>query len=283
MLESVVMLNYQKNCKPVFRMDTCSFCHAINCVVNVHGEYTCKCCGTVFNVELQDPPPLLFDDNIIRNKSFVNCNLQKKLQKLNRMCEEYDGKKKVEASIIKLCGILEHKLMLDETFIETTKTWFNLLVSSDQLPANNLKKELYFVCCCYCVSMYLKRGLELKIFCGYFDIKLCQAWSYLPVVTNAFKGERWYNELVDCLESNCEKIKRTVYELSNIEPYQQADIIKRACKLYLQIQNYSKITACKQINVRHTCVYIVCQLTGVHIKKKCFVVNCACLHLRYRL
>ena len=253
-------------------MDNCLFCRASNSIVNVHGEYTCNCCGTVFNVELQDEHTTqLYEHTDIQVKN-VNLYVNRKLDKLNRMCEKYDPAKKIEASAKCLCGVLEHKLMLDQTFVDTTKEWFKLIVTNNELLnlSTTIKREILFVCCCYCVSIYLRRGWELKVFCELFSVELCQAWSYLPVVTDAFKTQRWYNTLMICLETDCYKIKRSVYQLSAIEPHQQSSVIKRACELYKKIKDFSKISVCRQINVRHTCVFIACAMTGLAIKKKLF-------------
>ena len=248
-------------------MHDCSFCLAINSIINFHGEYTCKSCGTVFNVELQDQYVHYSDETTTHSTNRGNSQLKRKFDKLDRMCERYDGKRRLQASIKPLCELLEHKMLLDQTFVDMTREWFEIVAPTDQLVS---KKRLYFVCCCYCVSVYLKRGLELKVFCSYFGVELCQAWSYLPIVTDAFKNQRWYSTLISTLDSHCEKIKRTVYQLSCVESHQQPDIIKRACDLFLKIKDYSKISACKPINVRHTCVYIACRLVCVNMKKKAF-------------
>jgi len=244
----------------------CSFCLAIDSIINFHGEYTCKSCGTVFNCELQDQC-VHYSDETFDHTNRGNSQLKRKFDKLNRMCEQYDRKRRVQDSINPLCDLLEHNMLLDQTFVDMTREWFKLVVSTDPSVS---KKRLQFVCCCYCVSAYLKRGLELKVFCNYFEVELCQAWSYLPIITDSFKHQRWYSALIRTLDSHCEKIKRTVYQLSCVEPRRQPDIIKRACDLFLKIKDYSKISACKPINVRHTCVYIACNLVCVKIKKKEF-------------
>lgn len=247
-------------------MDNCSFCHANNCIINFRGEYTCKCCGVVLNVELQDDYTPHFYDLEVHNTN-VSSQVIKKINKLNRMCEKYNPENKIEKNIIHLCGVLEHKLMLDQTFTNITKDWFKLAIKHN---GSNVKREILFVCCCYCVSVYLKRGWEFKVFCNLFGVELCQAWSYLPGVTDAFKTQRWYLTLMQCLDTDDAKIKRSVYQLSSIEPHQQSSVIKRACELYQMIKDCSKISVCRQINVRHTCVYIACCLTSVNIKKKLF-------------
>lgn len=251
-------------------MDVCSFCRAENTIINVHGEYTCRCCGTVFNVELQDfCPGHFYDEDSELSCRNVDRHTERKIERLNRMCEQYNREKKLSLSLNHLTRVLEDKLMLDETFTNTTKDWFMLIVTETGLQTST-KRNTLFVCCCYCVSIYLRRGWELKVFCDLFGVELCQAWSYLPAVTDAFKNQSWYDILMTCLDTDCYKIKRSIYQLSAVQPHQQSTVIKRACDLYQKIKSCSSISVCRQINVRHTCVYIACCLTGVALKKKLF-------------
>lgn len=266
-------------------MTSCSFCNALDSVKSIYGELTCIKCGTVGNTELQDPPHEYNMTNDFDTVQPWSNHTHKKFKKLYAIMEDKQVPSyKLHKQIPPLCAILEHKVQLDAPFIETTRTWFKILAQTDpNIETVKYKKQqnttCLFVCCCYCVSTYLKRGYDIRLFCNVFDVDRCNAWTALPFVLKCFQKEKWYKTLVDCLGSAKEKISRTVYSLSvlvNLSKNAELRINSTAYSLFQKVQNFPKLDVCKPPNIYLTCIFIACRVHHIPIGKTKY---CSIMHI----
>jgi transcription initiation factor TFIIIB Brf1 subunit/transcription initiation factor TFIIB len=272
----------------ILTMFDCKFCKLVDSVKNIYGEFICTKCGTVDSIEIVGV--CTPSNEYFRNSTNDNCESRQpelysftssKFNKLYAIISKQTDDYKVIKLNKTFCKILDDKLDLDHTFVEMTSSWFKIVF--EQKLKETIRQQhaaTCFVCCCYCVSMYLKRGYNIIMFCNAFDVDKCTAWTYFPDVVKSFKNKRWYTSLMDSLcTQNKQQLSRNVYLIGSEMGWDnkvQANIVNTGYKILSKTQHYPKIDVCKPTNVYLTCIYIACVIMGISISKSNF---CSLVHI----
>jgi len=240
-------------------------------VVDVQGEYTCTACGLVLENVLVDDTCILFGERTgTKFQDLYSRHETKQLRKIERYQLSYK-ERKTNSQEHHLKSMLGNKMLLDDYFINTVYAWFIKLPEFKNQPRRDkIKPNCVIVCCCYCVSMYLKRGIDIRAFCEIFEVDTRTAWRALEYVMNEWKNERFYSDLQHAMSSDIERLKRIVYVVDFIEQKDYVKVIKVARDILDKVANYPKLSSAKRYNMISSCLFIACMINNVKVKKETF-------------
>lgn len=242
----------------------CEVCKSEGSLFEIHGDMTCVKCGLVTMIRM-------VDDSYYSNFTQEN-NVEDTGQKLTRIAK-WAYQSQLKSNVVAMKDILVNKMLMDEQFIETSCEWYEIAIEKGKVydcKQKRIQNEI-FVCCAYCVSIYLKRGMDIMRFCEFFNTKKKRVMGVLFQVCEKWKGNHWYKQLMKdmTLMAGVERLKRCVYELS-IEKEKQWDIIKNAEKIYKRVRFSAKLQKVRTKSLNATCVYIACKINKIKIKKEVF-------------
>lgn len=256
--------------------ENCEGCGGVKSMFEIHGDWTCVKCGVVTMTGMIDDTitTMSYRDNA---NEFFEVHEAYKLSKVQKWCEP-----DVIDKITKNCNlrlqyykdIIVNKMFLDDAFVETCCEWFKMV---KQTKLSCKKKRIdndIFVCCAYCVSIYLKRGIDITRFCCFFNTKKKRAMAILPEVYEKWKKEKWYKELVNELKTDkkggVDKLRRSVYELSLIDNSKHWNVIRNAEKILSRVKQSTKLQKVRTKSLNATCIYIACKIEFIKVKKDVF-------------
>jgi len=251
----------------------CEVCKSEGSLFEIHGDMTCVKCGVVTMIRM-------VDDTYYSNYTQDN-NVEDTIQiptrqiptKIAKWAHQSHLKSMNAMKTGEMKDILVNKMLMDEQFIETSCEWYEIAIEKGKVydcKQKRIQNEI-FVCCAYCVSIYLKRGIDIIRFCDAYNTKKKRVMGVLFQVCEKWKGNHWYKQLMKdmTLMAGVERLKRCVYELS-IEKEKQWDIIKNAEKIYKRVRFSAKLQKVRTKSLNATCVYIACKINKIKIKKEIF-------------
>jgi transcription initiation factor TFIIIB Brf1 subunit/transcription initiation factor TFIIB len=253
--------------------ENCEGCGAVKSMFEIHGDWTCVKCGVVTMTGMIDDTirEMSYRDND-RDIEMISIKTRREVKplKVQKWCEN-DVTDKI---INRYRDILVNKMFLDDIFAETCCEWFKKVKQTKFSCKQKRIDNDIFVCCAYCVSIYLKRGIDITRFCIYFNTKKKIAMGILPEVYEKWKAEKWYKEVSDELKTNkkggVDKLRRSVYELSLIENSKHWNIIKNAEKILSKVKQSTKLQKVRTKSLNATCIYIACKIEMIKVKKEVF-------------